>query len=128
MKAKDFAAKHGPDTFRTEFMLQSALVRWLNTDAADTVKGRFTAINNGGYSSKASAGKAKAEGRKPGIPDLIFWRDRGRVFWLELKNGFKSKASEIQWSVVTALHKDGHIACIAHTMEDAQRLISEFYA
>lgn len=49
----------------------------------------FFHVPNGGLRSKATAGKLKAMGARPGVPDFyLHWRDGGTAYtaWIELKS------------------------------------------
>lgn len=65
-----------------EFRLQAALIQHIRMRSYPNTY--CTAIPNGEYRSKRTAGKLKAAGVRAGAPDLLIIRN-GRVFGLELK-------------------------------------------
>lgn len=64
---------------KSEHLEQVDFVAWFRRNYPDV---RIFAIPNGGYRGKAQAGKLKAEGVSPGVPDLYIpeWR-----LWIEMK-------------------------------------------
>lgn len=126
MTAAEFQAL--PETFKSEFDMQKTLVKWLVNEACTVVQGRFFAIPNGANKNRASAGKAKAEGQKPGVPDLIFYGPQASTLWVEMKNGPKSKPSPEQLDFHLSLRNNGHEIHVAHSIEAAKQVITEFYS
>lgn len=81
---------------------QKGLLTWAALASINQPKLRLLfAIPNGGARSKATAGKLKAEGVKPGVPDLCLPVARGGFFglWLEMKRvkGSTLSPEQIQW-------------------------------
>lgn len=128
---------------KSEHALQVQLVQWCRIQAKDMVQGRFFSVPNGAFlSGNASkraylASKLKAEGMKPGIPDLVFWKGKGSAFgtlgeapemlWLELKNGKAGRLSEEQKAVHAALIGAGFTVLVIRTLEEGRKAITEFY-
>ncbi len=88
----------------------------------------LTAIPNGGYRDKITAGKLKAEGVKAGVPDLLLLVKRGRyaALWIELKKPKVGKVSEKQHEWIDHINTQGHAACICYGWQDAVKMISEY--
>jgi hypothetical protein len=89
----------------TEFALHVAIAdvirRWIEPGW------RFTHLPLGELRDKITAARLKRMGTTPGWPDLMFFRDDGRVCFLELKR--KGGAlSEAQAELATFLHAAGH--------------------
>jgi hypothetical protein len=80
------------------------------------------AIPNGDWRGPSVAQKLKAEGVKPGIPDLFLPVPRGGFhgFYIELKKG-RGTVSPEQWSVMMELHAHGYFVRI---FNDSARAIS----
>jgi hypothetical protein len=96
---------------------------------ADEVYGRITAvpnlallyaIPNGGKRDKITAAKLKAEGVKPGIPDL-HWpvsNDCFKTLYIEMKD-MKGRPSPEQIDVINRLRSEGHFVGICRGWEAA---------
>src|SRR5258705_2513503 len=82
----------------TEHGAQAVIFCWaaLNLQKYPELKWLF-AVPNGGARDKRTGASLKAEGVKPGIPDMCLLVKRGQyaALWIELKVG-KNKASEKQ--------------------------------
>ncbi|MEX5443530.1 VRR-NUC domain-containing protein [Acinetobacter schindleri] len=85
-----------------------------------TLKDYIYAIPNGGYRSKRTAITLKAEGVKPGVPDLHCfiavapWHS----LYIEMKNETGS-LSDSQKAVIPLLRQAGHKVVICRTVESA---------
>jgi hypothetical protein len=128
---------------KSEHALQTQLVQWCRIMAKGMVQNRFFAVPNGAFlSGNASkraylASKLKAEGMKPGIPDLIFWKGRyvglesfpelPELLWIELKNGKAGRLSPEQKEVHAALIGAGFTVLVIRTLEEGRNAITEFY-
>ena len=81
------------DRIPTEHEEQRLLVQWFRRKWPDV---RIFAIPNGGYRSRATAGRLKAEGVSPGVPDLFIpaWR-----LWVEMNRakGGSLSAEQKDW-------------------------------
>lgn len=128
MTAAEFQAL--PEKFATEDKMQAALVRWMNKDpvAFPLVQGRFFSVPNAARRSFALASQLKSTGMKAGTPDLVLYGPSGRVAFLELKNGPKSKPSPEQLDFHLSLRLNGHEIHVAHSIEAAKQIITEFYS
>lgn len=86
------------------------------------------AIPNGGLRGKATAGKLKAEGVKPGVPDLFLPVPGGRYhgLFIELKRA-GGKASDVQIEWIADLQQQGYFVGICEGWERAARIIQDYY-
>lgn len=74
---------------------------------------KFSHIPNGGHRTKAAAGKLRAEGVRPGVPDvLILVPDVGTI-WVELKNsaGRLSPHQEEWAETIRRTPRAAHFVC-----------------
>ena len=117
----------------SEHILQASIVRYCRGHFRGVVRGRFCAIPNGAHlagTAKQRAiqmAKLKEEGLLPGAPDLVFWREGGRVLWVEVKNGKDSPVRETQEKVHDALRADGFTVVVARSCGEALEEIVKFY-
>jgi hypothetical protein len=77
VKAADVA------TYLTEEQIQVAVAQYL--DAKLPRDWRWHHPPNGGWRKKATAARLKAQGVKPGVPDICILRPNGLPIWIELK-------------------------------------------
>jgi hypothetical protein len=128
---------------KSEHALQCQLVQWCRIQAKTMVRDRFFAVPNGAFLSGTpgkraqQAARLKAEGMKPGIPDLIFWQGEPDTFvkfgkptsllWLELKNGKAGRLSPEQKAVHAMLIGAGFTVLVIRTLEEGRNAITEFY-
>jgi hypothetical protein len=102
----------------TEHQEQKALIQRvrLHEDRYPELKMLF-AIPNGGLRRQATAGKLKAEGVKPGVPDLFLAVPKGGAhgLFIELK-AVGGTLTERQASVMRALTVQGYeaVCCVGH--------------
>lgn len=85
-------------------------------------------IPNGGSRGKVEAARFKAEGVKPGVPDLFLPVARGRYhgLFIEMKRRKGGRASEEQKAWITELRKQGYVAEICRGWQEAADLIAEY--
>jgi hypothetical protein len=112
---------------KSEHVLQKAIVNWCEGLGKNIVQQRFAAIPNGGARDIITASKLKQEGARAGMPDLFFWRDAGRVLWLEVKNGTSGYLSESQKVIHGKLKADGHLVIVCRDLVDGIEAIKAFY-
>ena len=85
------------------------------------------AIPNGGYRTKATAGKMAAEGLKAGIADVfvpIPSKDYHGLF-IEMKFG-KNKLTELQKEFFEYATGQGYLCKVAYSAEEAIEIIDEY--
>lgn len=82
---------------------------------------RFYAIPNGGDRHPAVAGKLKAEGARPGIPDLHLPIAKGQYhgLYLEMKRQKGGILSESQSREIALLQADGYAVFVPEGMDEA---------
>lgn len=101
------------DRIPTEHEEQRQFVSWFR----QTYHGvRIFAIPNGGIRSKSQAGRLKAEGVSPGVPDLFVpaW-----ALWIEMKRQKGGSVSIEQKDWHEYLMSIGHKVLIAKGFDDA---------
>lgn len=113
----------------SEHEAQALVIKWAEWMAAGKypeLKLLF-AVPNGLFTTKAQAGKAKAEGLKSGVPDLILPIPRGGYsgMALEMKHG-KNKLSENQEWWLKTLSKYGWYCTVCWTRDDAVNALEEY--
>jgi len=109
------------DRIPTEHEEQRELVRWFRQFHPDVL---IFAIPNGGGRSKASAGRLKAEGVVPGIPDLFV---PAKGLWIEMKRVKGGALSPEQKAMMQYLESVGYRAIVCKGAEDAKAKISAFF-
>jgi hypothetical protein len=78
----------------TEAALQRTVVRYL-THALPRHEALFWHTPNGGWRSRATAGRLKSEGVMPGVADIvIIWKGRAIAIELKAKGGSQSAAQK----------------------------------
>ena len=127
MTAPNFLRKIRRKPAKSEHVLQRCIVDWCDGLGKNITQGRFAAIPNGGKRDKKTASKLKAEGARAGMPDLFFWRDAGRVLWLEVKNGTSGQLSPAQKIIHAKLKADGHLVIVCRDLVEAIEAIKAFY-
>jgi len=114
----------------TEHDEQSALVAWarLNEGKYPELKMLFS-VPLGGYRAKKTAIRMKAEGSKPGVPDLFLPVPRGEWcgLWVEMKFGKGRLTREQKWWVAH-LRAEGYRAEVCWSWEEARDVILDYLA
>lgn len=112
-----------------EHDLQCTVMRWskINEDRLKELKMLHAVPNAGAGASKGQAGKMKAEGAKPGVPDLDLPVARGGWFGLriEVKIGTNRLADDQIWWH-TMLHHEGYCVVICRTFEQITGVIEKY--
>jgi VRR-NUC domain len=105
---------------------QSAFIQWARTHDSAC---RIFAVPNGGHRSKFTAVKLKAEGVRPGVPDLMLPLPRGGSagLFIEMKYGRNNLTAE-QKRETQQLANDGYVVVIAWTAPDAIRMTHAYLA
>lgn len=86
-------------------------------------------IPNGGKRGKAEAAHLKAQGVKPGVPDLCIPVARGQYhsLYIEMKDfGGKPTKKQVEW--ITLLREQGMCAYVCVGADDAIALIDRYMA
>jgi VRR-NUC domain len=102
-----------------EAAIQRVIVQHYRKRAAHGVF--MFAVPNGGYRRPVEAAIMKATGTVAGIPDTIWIKD-GRCYALELK-AEGGRLSPAQEQALIALRKAGALACHAHGLDQALRIL-----
>ena len=127
MKASTFQGRQKRKPAPSEHVLQRNVVKWCNGLGKQLVRGRFFAVPNGGFRDKKTASKLKAEGVRPGAPDLVFFASPGRVLWVEMKNGTQGKLSEAQKQLHQLMRDNAHDVTVCRDLVETINVISQFY-
>lgn len=100
-------------TSRSESDEQIGFVRWFEGQFAGV---RIFHIPNGGHRAISVAKKMKAEGVKPGVPDLYVpaWR-----LWIEMKRATGGRLSRDQKDWIAYLEGIGDTVIVGHGARDA---------
>ncbi len=121
-----------PGSSLIEHDIQVELIRRVNEETLQLQHPELAllyAIPSGGKRSKATAGKMKAEGVKPGVPDLHLPVPRGRYhsLYIELKRpGGSLTPEQPHW--LAALGRHGHKCAIHHTADGALAELLDYLA
>lgn len=111
-----------------EHLSQAALFRWAGYQTKRLPElSLLFAIPNGGMRSKATAAKLKAEGVKPGVPDICLPVARGEYhsLWIEMKAGRnRPTPSQVAWHM--RLSQEGHRVIVCWSWEAAKDAIEEY--
>lgn len=109
------------DRIPTEHEEQRELVRWFR----QTWPGmRIFAIPNGGARSAATAGRLKAEGVSPGVPDLFI---PALKLWVEMKRTKGGSLSAEQKDWIKYLESVDYCVIVGKGAEDAKEKILTFF-
>ena len=108
------------DRIPTEHEEQRELVRWFRQTWPGV---RIFAIPNGGARSKATAGRLKAEGVSPGVPDLFIpaWG-----LWVEMKRSKGGSLSPEQKDWIQYLESVNYRVLVGKGEADAKAKILAF--
>ena len=111
------------DKIPSEHAEQAELVQWFRRKYAPC---RIFAIPNGGFRSRATAARLKAEGVSAGVPDLFVPFSR---LWIEMKRtkGGKLSPEQRDWQRYL-VDECGHTWIVCHGAEDAKAQIDAFMA
>lgn len=110
----------------SEHDLQVALVNWCHLYEKRVPElGYIFAVPNGGMRARKTAMLLKAEGVRPGIPDLLLLVPRKGYHGLAIEMKFgKNELSGAQASEVARLERDGYDVFVCWSWEDAARHIA----
>jgi len=116
------AAKLPPATeFATHCMIADMLARWVSPGW------RYTHIASGEFRTKATAGRLKRMGVKPGWPDFILLSPEGRPHFLELKRKGNTLTDE-QASFAAWCHERRVVHVVAYSFNDAVDALKQWGA
>lgn len=124
-------------TYRLEHDEQSALFTWASWHLAKYPDLRLMfAIPNGGHRNLLVAKKMKAEGTKPGVPDIFLPVPRGphHGLFLEMKaenhrpkrEGSSGGLSDVQQQWIADLRAQGYAARVAYGVRDAIEIVETY--
>jgi hypothetical protein len=82
----------------------------------------FCHVPNGERRDRATAGRLKAMGTTPGVPDLLIWLPGGGHFQIELKAG-AGKLSPAQAAWHGTLSGLGHRVYVCRSVDDVERCL-----
>ena len=82
----------------------------------------FCHCPNGERRDRATAGRLKAMGTIPGVPDLLLWAADGRSFGIELKAG-AGKLSPAQAAWHDTVSSLGHRVYVCRSLDDVERCL-----
>jgi hypothetical protein len=118
----------------SEHQHQAALIQWCDVHKYRVPElGLLFAIPNGGKRSIGVAVKLKAEGVRPGVPDLFLpvprdsdWiHDPAHGLFVEMKiRGNGTTKEQAQW--ITTLQERGYMCIVCYTWHDAAHQILEY--
>lgn len=111
----------GSEKVPSEHFEQAELVKWFRQKYRPI---RIFAIPNGGWRSRATAARLKAEGVSPGVPDLFVPYYR---LWIEMKRikGGRLSPDQRNWQKYL-VEECGHTWMVCHGAEDAKAQIDAF--
>lgn len=106
---------------------QQNLFKWAESSGIPELEFLF-AIPNGGFRNKATAGRLKAEGVKPGVPDICLPIARGRYcsLYIEMKRISGGAVSLEQKAWINRLNDLGHYAVVAKGWIQAKGTIDKY--
>lgn len=114
----------------TEHQEQVALVRWSRlSESAHPELRLLIAIPNGGARSTVTGARLKAEGVRPGVPDLFFAHPSAsghHGLWIEMKRASSGRLSPEQRAFLRDIRAAGYCAVIAYTWIEAARIICQY--
>lgn len=108
---------------------QRALFQWANLQRCKYPELEMMYhIPNGGRRDPKEAAMLKAEGVKPGVPDICLPVARGKYhgLYIELKRKHVGKTSAAQEQWIERLRAHGYAAFVCRGWEDASDLIIEY--
>ena len=116
---------------RTEAQEQILLFNWARSTTRLIPELRLLFhIPNGGARDRRTGAGLKAQGLRPGVPDLCLPVARGAFhgLYIELKrsNGSTSDLSAAQKAWIQALNAEGYLAVVAFGADDAKHRIMEY--
>ena len=116
--------RHAPRDL--EHRLQCSCVQWFRL-AFPKHRHNLFAVPNGGYRTKATASKIKAEGALSGVADLILLlpSDTHHALCIEMKVD-KGKQSEAQKEWQELIERDGYKYVVVRSIEDFIKVVTDY--
>lgn len=108
---------------------QVSLMTWANLSLGKYPELKWLhAIANGGLRSKVTASKLKAEGVKPGVPDLMLpiARSGYHGLYIEMKRRKGTRPTPDQHAWIQGLSENGYMAVWSKGWEDARQIIVNY--
>jgi hypothetical protein len=119
-------------TIPTEYQIQSTFVTLcrLHERRYPALQLAYGIPNAGAGASRGRAGKMKAEGARPGIPDWCLPVSNGRHIglYIEFKRNKFMHGTAVQKSVHSRLRLAGHRVEVCWDVEQAWKLVREYLA
>lgn len=120
--------KRGRRTRSTEEAIHRACIQWVALQSARHPLLRWLAhVPNGGKCPRSEAGKLRAMGVRPGLPDILLPRRSG--LWTGLAVEIKSpsgRLSKSQQEWLAALAQDGWLTAVVRSVDEFQQVCSCF--
>ena len=113
----------------TEHQEQVALFEWAAFQQGFWPELRLMyAIPNGGKRDIRTAAMLKAEGVKPGVPDIFLPVARGELhgLYIELKRRKGGSISKAQEAWIRALTSQGYMCAVCHGWDQARQTIMDY--
>lgn len=116
-----------PERIPTEHTEQAKLVGRVENFYPDVI---VFAVPNGGLRNKREAIRFKAEGVRPGVPDLVFAEPRGRYhgLYVEMKRQKHSRVSDDQLRMHRRLRRKGYKVLIGWGVDDVWPQVEAYLA
>ena len=115
----------------TEDVEQTMLFRWAEMERNMYPELRMMFhVPNGGQRNAIVAAKLKAQGVKPGVPDIVLpvARSGKHGLFIELKREKSGTVSEKQKRWIAELQAEGYEACVCHGFDEArEKIIAYLY-
>ena len=110
----------------TEHDEQCVLFEWAAIAHPEQLRWMF-AIPNGGYRTKATAGKLADEGVKAGVWDIYLSRPSNGYhgLFIEMKYG-KNKLTELQQEFFEYATQQGYLCKVAYSADEAIEIIDDY--
>lgn len=113
----------------TEAQEQTTLFKWAALMARKWPELRLLHhIPNGGSRNAIEAARLKAQGVKPGVPDIFLPCAKKGFYglYIELKRQKGGRVSEEQKSMIDALRDEGYKVAVCKGWEEAKNVITEY--
>jgi hypothetical protein len=115
---------------RKESEEQTAIIEWANIMQHRVPElALLYHVPNGGSRNVVEAKRLKAQGVKPGVPDLVLPVARGKYhgLYIELKT-LRGRVSDAQKQWIDALRNQGYAAIVCRGADEAIAMIAKYLA